>query len=210
MIDNTLPKNIFIQATILGLRAITPFSIFWVSFSIAEHPHTPFRRFLLVWGGIETLFWLCAYIPRKRALQAAAVHPAPLDQDQRKALFWKCWDKIPHPEYYLSRWFLGARIGDIRRQNVREFFAWALLNRAPETDDERHKRMQEHPEESRLEEEELDEYADGIQTLLGRRLEPGFGSAKSLRLSVDAVNMSHRPFFWYMVGMQPTRPTTSH
>ncbi|KAL6709900.1 hypothetical protein ACN47E_000685 [Coniothyrium glycines] len=201
MLDNTLPKNVGIQVAILGLRAITPFSIFWVSFSIAEHPHTPFRRFLLAWGLIETAFWLLVYIPRKRALQAAATHPAPLDRDDRKALFWKCWDKIPHPEYYISRWFLGARIGDVRRQNVREFFAWALLNRRTETEEERQKRRQDSPDETKAEEEELDEYADGVQTLLGRRLEPGWGSAKSLRLTIDEVKMSHRPFLWYMIVM---------
>jgi hypothetical protein len=201
MIDNTIPKYFFIQASILGLRAVTPFSIFWVSFSIAEPPHTAFRRFLLTWSAIETAFWLLVYLPRKRSLQASAQHPPLTDRDERKALFWKCWDHIPHPEYYISRWFLGARPGEVRQENVREFFAWAFLNRGSETEDERKKRIQEHPEESKADEEELDEYVDGIQTLLGRRLEPGLGRAKSLRVTIDQVNMSHRPFIWYIMIM---------
>jgi pimeloyl-ACP methyl ester carboxylesterase len=199
MIENTLPKYLFIRSAIIGFRLITPLSIFWVSFSIAEPPHTPFRRFLLAWSVIETSFWLLVYLPRKRSLQTAAQHPPLLSKEERKELFWKTWDKIPHPEYYVSRWFLGARPGDVRRENVREFFAWALLHRGTETDEERRKRRLEHPEEMQEEEDELNEYADGIETMLGRKLEPGWGSAKSLRLTIDEVKMSHRPFAWYMI-----------
>lgn len=201
MLENTIPKYIAIRAVILGFRLVTPFSIFWVSFSIAEPPHTAFRRFLLTWGLIETLFWLLVYLPRKRSLQTSAQHPPVPDAAERKALFWKCWDKIPHPEYYINRWYLGARPGEVRRENVREFFAWGLMYRGSETEQERTTRVQEHPDESKAQEEELDEYADGIQTLLGRRLEPGWGSAKSLRLTVDQVNMSHRPVLWYLIVM---------
>lgn len=201
MLDNTVPKYIAIRAVILGFRLVTPFSIFWLSFSIAEPPDTAFRRFLLTWSLIETLFWLLVYLPRKRSLQASAQHPPAPDAAERKALFWKCWDKIPHPEYYISRWFLGARPGEVRRENIREFFAWGLLYRGSETEQERVVRVQAHPDESKAQEEELDEYANGIQTLLGRRLEPGWGSAKSLRLTVDEVRMSHRPVLWYIIVM---------
>lgn len=199
MLDHTIPKYIFIRTTILGLRAITPFSIFYASFSIAEPPQTAFRRFLLAWSCIETAFWLCVYIPRKRALQAPARHPPPPDNESRKELFWKCWDKIPHPEYFVSRWFLGARPSEVRRDNVREFYEWALMNRGDEDDMVKTRRMQESPNECREEEEELDSYVDGMETLLGRKLEPGRGSAKSMRLTVDAVNMSHRPLIWYLI-----------
>ncbi|KAH7346054.1 hypothetical protein BKA66DRAFT_576673 [Pyrenochaeta sp. MPI-SDFR-AT-0127] len=201
MLENTIPKYIFIRSVIFAFRAITPFSIFWVSFSIAVPPHNAFRRFLLTWSIIETAFWLLVYQPRKRALQASAQHPPLLEKEERKALFWKCWDKIPHPEYYVSRWFLGARPGEVRRENVREFFAWALMNRGAESEEVRRKRLQDHPEDLKAEDEELDEYADGTQTLLGRTLEPGWGSAQSLRLTVGQVQMSHRPVLWYMIVM---------
>jgi pimeloyl-ACP methyl ester carboxylesterase len=201
MIDHTIPKYIFIRAATLALRAVTPISIFIASFSIAEAPRTPFRRFLLVWSGIETLFWVGVYIPRKRALQAAAHHPPALDKEDRKELFWKCWDKIPHPEYYISRWFLGAKPGEVRRDNVREFYEWALMNRGEETEEMKNKRIQERPEECREEEEELDSYVDGIETLLGRKLAPGRGNVQSMRLTVDAVKMSHRPVLWYVIVM---------
>ncbi|KAL5118652.1 hypothetical protein ACEQ8H_003503 [Pleosporales sp. CAS-2024a] len=201
MIDHTPAKYVFIRVATFALQAVTPLSIFIASFSIAEPPKTPFRRFLLVWALIEVLFWVGVYIPRKRALQAAAQHPPPLSKDERKELFWKCWDHIPHPEYFIRRWFLGAPPSEVRRDNVREFYEWALMNRSPETEQTRSRRRLEQPEELREEDEELDSYVDGIETLLGRKLEPGKGSAKSLRLTVDAVNMSHRPVLWYAIVM---------
>lgn len=114
-------------------------------------------------------------------------------------MFWKCWDKIPNPEYYVSKWFLGAKPWEVRRDNVRDFFRWALLNRG---DDKKGEGKVQVDEQVRREEEaELDEYVDGVQTLLGRRIEPGRGTAKSLRLTVDGVKMLHRPLLWYLVRL---------
>jgi pimeloyl-ACP methyl ester carboxylesterase len=84
------------------------------------------------------------------------------------------------------------------------------MNRGGETNEDKSKRMQEHPEECREEEEELDSFVDGIETLLGRKVEPGRGSAKSMRLTVDAVNMSHRPVIWYMIVMLVDTFTAAH
>ena len=200
MIGTSVPQYIFIRVCIFALRLVTPLSIFNVSFSLAEHPATAWRRFLLTWSIIEAAFWLLVYIPRKRALQASAQHPPLLDKTERKALFWKCWDKIPHPEYYVSRWFLGARPGEVRRDNVKEFFEWALMNRGTESEDELVRRAQEDPDAKIEEEEELKEYVDGVETMLGRPIPPGRGPAKSLRLTIDEVNMRHRPVIWYLVG----------
>ena len=201
MINNGIPQYLFIQACIFGLRAITPLCVFYVSFSIAEHPTSSWGRFLLAWSIIETLFYVAVFIPRKRALQTSAKHPPLLNKEERKELFWKCWDNIPNPEYYLSKWFLGARPRDVRRENVKEFFEWALLNRGTENEDELVRRAQEDPEAKIEEEEELNSYVDGTQTLLGRTIEPGRGSAKSLRLTIDEVNMLHRPAVWYLVWL---------
>jgi pimeloyl-ACP methyl ester carboxylesterase len=210
MLDHTIPKYLFIRGVIFALRAVTPICVFIVSFSIAEPPKTAFRRFLLTWALIETPFWVGVFIPRKRALQAPAQHPPPLNKEERKELFWKCWDKIPHPEYFLSRWFLGAPPGEIRRDNVREFYEWALMNRGTETVEDRIRRTQEHPEECVEEAEELDTYVDGIETLLGRKIEPGRGSAQCMRLTVDAVTMSHRPVLWYVIVMLVDSFTAAH
>jgi hypothetical protein len=201
MIGTGIPQYLFIQLCIFGLRAVTPLSVFYVSFSVAEHPTSAGGKFLLTWSIIETLFWVLVFIPRKRALQTSAKHPPLLNKEERKQLFWKCWDNIPNPEYYVSKWFLGARPGDVRRENVKEFFEWALLNRGTENEDELVRRAQEDPEAKIEEEEELNSYVDGTQTLLGRTIAPGRGSAKSLRLTIDEVNMLHRPVVWYLVRL---------
>ncbi|KAJ4299006.1 hypothetical protein N0V90_004250 [Kalmusia sp. IMI 367209] len=213
MIGTSIPAYLVIRTCILGFRAITPLSIFFCSISIAEPPSTGFTRFLLGWAGLETAFWLLVYLPRKRSLQASAPHPPPLDGDERKELFWKCWEWIPEPEGYVSRWFLGARSWEVRRENVREFFAWALLYKGDEVDknagtqdavpDEEVARKQE-------EERELEEYVDGVQTLLGRRIEPGRGPAKCLRLTVDEVKMLHRPVVWYLIVFMVDTFTAAH
>ncbi|PSN75522.1 hypothetical protein BS50DRAFT_478254 [Corynespora cassiicola Philippines] len=190
MIGTSIPEYIFIRISILALRLITPLSIFYCAYSIADPPSSGAGKALLTWCVIETAFWLLVYLPRKRSLQASAHHPPPLTCEERKSLFWKCWDHIPNPEYYVSKWFLGARPYEVRRDNVKDFFRWALLNRG---NDEL--KGQARGEE----EEELNEYVDGIQTMLGRTIEPGKGNAKGLRLTVDEVKMQHRPFLWYMI-----------
>lgn len=197
MIGTSLPEYVFIRTSILGLRAITPFSIFYCSISIADPPRSPFRKLLLAWAIVETAFFVLVYFPRKRALQAAANHPPPLSRDERKELFWRCWDKIPNPEYYLSKWFLGAKTQDIRRENVKDFYRWALLNQGARVGGLKDDEVEAFAEE----EEELEGYAEGIETLLGRKLEPGRGTAKCLRLTIDEVKISHRPFLWYMVRL---------
>jgi len=202
MIGTSIPEYIIIRVSILGLRAITPLSIFYCSLSIAEPPSSGFTKFLLVWSITEAAFWLLVFIPRKRALQASASHPPPLEEEDRKELFWKCWAKIPEPETYLSKWFLRARPWEVRRENVKDFFRWALLYKGDEIPAKVVPGQQEQEEElvrKQREQSELDEYVDGVQTLLGRTLEPGRGPAKCLRLTVDQVNMLHRPFLWYLV-----------
>lgn len=196
MIGTSLPEYLFVRASIFALRAITPLSIFFVSFSIAEPPSTTGRKLLLTWCGLETAFWLLVYLPRKRGLQKPAQHPPLLDREERKELYWKCWDKIPNPEYFLSKWCRDARSQDVKRENVKDFYRWAMLNKGDRREGEI---RSEEVETLEREEEELNEYADGVQTLLGRSLEPGRGKAKCLRLTVDEVRMLHRPLVWYMV-----------
>jgi hypothetical protein len=210
MLEHSVPAYLLIRFVILLLRLVLPFSIFFCSFSIAEHPQTPFARFLLVWAFLETAFWLLVFIPRKRSLQAEAPHPPPASYAERKELFWKIWGNIPEPEAYLSRWFLGARSAEIKRDNVKDFFRWALLYKGDEKAGNEPRSGTVEGEDDGIdvdvglsskaeEEKELDEYVDGMQTLLGRPIEPGRGPAKSLRLTVDEVKMLHRPVLWYLV-----------
>jgi hypothetical protein len=200
MIGTSLPQYVFIRTCTLGLRAITPLSVFYVAFSIAEPPSSWAGRALLSWCALEAAFWLLAYLPRKRALHAAAKHPPTVPREARQELFQKCAEHIPNPEHYLSKWFLGARSFEVRRDNVKDFMAWAMLNRG---DGEATQ-----GEESREQDEELDGYVDGIENILGRKIQPGRGTAKSLRLTIDKIGMLHRPFLWYCVSLGRGQPLT--
>ncbi|KAF2732516.1 hypothetical protein EJ04DRAFT_496879 [Polyplosphaeria fusca] len=191
MIGTSIAENVFIRTCILGLRAITPLSIFYVAFSIAEPPSSTPGKVLLSWCALETAFWLLVYLPCKRALHAPANHPPLVSRVDRHDIFQKCAEHIPNPEYYLSKWFLGARSFEVRRDNVKDFMAWAMLNKG-DGDEKK-------GEEAQAEEEELEGYVDGIEKVLGRSIEPGRGTATSLRLTVDKVGMLHRPFLWYLI-----------
>lgn len=74
---------------------------------------------------------------------------------------------------------------DIKRENVKEFLLWAFFNRGgPPGDDD----------------EELDEYVDATEKLLGKPIEEGRGTAECLRLTLDRVDMLHRSLVWYCVS----------
>lgn len=51
-----------------------------------------------------------------------------------------------------------------------------------------------------MDDEELNEYVDKFETLLGRKLDPGRGKAVPLRLTIDKVKMLHRSLLWYLVS----------
>ncbi|KAF6224859.1 hypothetical protein HO133_010053 [Letharia lupina] len=137
---------------------------------------------LEIWAIAETAFFALIYVPRTIVLQRAATHPELLPREQRRELFKLCLDTVEDPEKYLSGWMRGAPASEIKRENVKELFCWAFLNKkdhGPEDDDE------------------LEEYADETELCLGRRLEPGRGNAVSLRVTVDRFQSLHRSLLWY-------------
>jgi hypothetical protein len=143
-------------------------------------------RILHAWLSLEAIFYLVFYLPLREYLQRAAKHPLPLSQDERRELFWRCHNNIPNPIQYLRKWFRGASEAEIKRDNVKDFFRWAFLN----TGD---------PDPAY--DEELEEYAKGMEKLLGREIEPGRGNAKCFRLTLDKVEMLHRSLAWYLVSV---------
>jgi hypothetical protein len=74
---------------------------------------------------------------------------------------------------------LNAPLSEIKRDNVKDFFLWAFFNTG---------------EHDPVDGEELDEYVGE------RKIEPGRGSARCMRLTVDKVDMLHRSLTWYMVS----------
>ncbi|KAF2194162.1 hypothetical protein K469DRAFT_651358 [Zopfia rhizophila CBS 207.26] len=184
MIGISTPEYVFIRASIISIRAIAPLSILYCGFCIIHPPHSIFSKVVLAWAAIESAFYFLLYLPRKRFLQRPARHPELLSYEDRQELFQRACKTIPNPEYYLSKWFLGAPLEEIKRENVKDFFRWAFLNTG---------------DFDISDNEELEGYTDGVERLLGRKIEPGRGKAKCLRLTVDEVGMMHRPFVWYMI-----------
>ena len=194
MINNSIWSYAFIRTCIFFLHNIAPLSAFYCTVVLVLRP-SAFRIPLLVeiWALAETFFFLLVYWPRNHLLQRAAVHPELPPRETRRELFQLCSDSVEDPERYLCGWFRGASSADIKRDNVKgkrsithcfllsliklELLCWAFLNKDNHS-----------PED----EEELDEYADKTELMLGRKLEPGRGKAISLRVTVDRVQTSYR------------------
>ncbi|TPX15301.1 uncharacterized protein E0L32_004578 [Thyridium curvatum] len=189
MIGTSLPEYIFIRICIFLLR----YSILLAAVGLAVCYYLSPRPFAIygVWtfGAIlvaEIVFCLFLYTPYRTRLQREAKHPPPLTSAERKALFTKCLANIPDPEGYLRKWFLGADLRDIRKENVREFLLWAFFDRDNG-----------ESEQDGEEEEELGLYLKDIEAMLGRPLAEGRGSAKCLRLTIDQIETRYRSVLWF-------------
>jgi len=185
MIGTSFSEYIFIRVIIVILR-------FWplilatalVLALIVDHDAHGFTVFLETIAIVEFFFYVIIYIPRSRWLQAPATHPSLLSKAERQRFFEKTQATISDGEAFFSLWFSGAPMRDIRRENIKDFFAWSFLNAGAYG-----------PEDG----EELEGYTNATEELLGRKLEPGRGKAVPIRTTLDPVEMQHRPLLWYMI-----------
>ena len=191
MIGTSFREYLFIRLCIFFLHWLAPFSLIYCALALIIRP-TKYRLPLVleIWLGGEALFYLLVYLPRNAVLQRPANHPTALSRDERKDLFNWCHETIPDPEGYIRKWFLNAPLSEIKRDNAKEFFAWAFLNKSTWTADE---------------DEELHEYVNKLEVLRGRKFELGKGSVAPLRLTLDRVYMLHRSLAWYSVSVHCPR-----
>ena len=188
MIGTSKPEYWFIRLCIVGLHYIAPLCVAYCILLVYIYGFkaTKYRFPLLVETGalLETLFYFLVYLPYNKYLQREASHPPAPSREERKELFALCNDNIADCEGYLRKWFLGADINEIKRENLKDFLLWAFFNRGgPPGDDD----------------EELEEYVSATEKLLGRPIEEGRGNAQPLRLTLDKVDMLHRSLIWYFV-----------
>lgn len=187
MIGTSIPEYIWIRTCITVLHGITPLSLLSCAYVVLTKPYTSVLPLAIeAWLALETSFYIFIYIPRKRRLQQAASHPELVSREERQQLFHRCAANIPDPENYLSKWFMNSPISEIKRENLEEFLRWAFLSTQVI---------------NKADDEEIKEYVEATEKLLGRKLAPGRGSATSLRLTFDKVNMLHRSVFWYLVSI---------
>ncbi|TLS30122.1 hypothetical protein PpBr36_03275 [Pyricularia pennisetigena] len=156
----------------------------------------------------DSIFFLAVYHPfeaRASGFKPNYPHPSLAPAD-RSAIFHKCLDNVPDPAHYLRRWFHGADLTEIRRDNVRDFVAWAFFDR--DVNDAAQGRL------SAEEEAEMEGYLDEINRRLilaseerggdidgAAGLRPGRGAAKSMRPTIDKVPMCFRSIIWYIIVM---------
>lgn len=190
MIGTSLWDFVFIRSCILFLHFIAPMSaVYCLTVLLVRLSTYRVHWVLEFWVVAETLFFILIYLPRSYILQHAAAHPSTRSRENRRKLFQLCHESVVDPEHYLSKWFKGAPRSQIRRENVKEFFCWAFLDK---------------PNYGVHEHEELEEYVDKMEALLGRKLRPGKGNAFPLRLTMDKVKMLHRSLLWYLVSFRPS------
>ncbi|PFH55607.1 hypothetical protein XA68_17954 [Ophiocordyceps unilateralis] len=183
MAAKSLWHHVFIRTCIFLLHLLAPLSVVYSLVSSLFLLPFQLPRVLNLWLALEAVFYLLIYLPLKRHLQRAAKHPVPPCRKDRRKLFLRCNVTNPDPDRYLRKWFRDAPAAEIKRENVKDFFRWAFLNTGdpdPTFDDE------------------LDDYISELEKQLGRRLEPGRGNAKCLRLTLDKVEMLHRSLTWYL------------
>ncbi|KAI8629754.1 hypothetical protein F5Y19DRAFT_75490 [Xylariaceae sp. FL1651] len=191
MIGTSLPEYVFIRVCIFLLRYTTPICLACLLILIAVDGigvalSRTISKVLIGYSVLDVLFALFIYYPYMHQLEQEAKHPPLRLRAERRALFMRCLDNVPNITKYLQTWFLGADESDIRRENVRDFISWAFLDKWPGN-------------ETAAENEELDEYIAEIERRTGRQLKQGRGKAKSLRLTLDAVDVRYRSVVWYCI-----------
>ena len=187
MIGTSWWQYLLIRFCILVLQYLIPLGALTCTFLLLLNPFHQLPIFITVWAVSETLFLFFIFLPRYFLLQGQAHHPPPLPRDERQELFRLCLQSLSDPEEYLSKWFKGAPLSEIRRDNVKQFFCWSFLNK---------------DDYGLLDDQELEDYTDQLEMVLGKKLSSGKGNAVALRLTLDRVQILYRPLLWYLVSLQ--------
>jgi hypothetical protein len=190
------------------IRAVTPLSYFVLIYFWQYNTWTEIYN-----GGCSLFFlmftfWICLeaifypyhqFVHRKLQRLRNPVH-ACKSLHERKILLRRCLDAIAlasggtdaieiqkaHFDF-LSRWFHGAPVVDIRRENLEEWIAWSFFYRDAATF-------------SPADRAELTSLTDHAETLLRHRFPPGHSSSvRSIRLSLDPLRATQRPLVHYAV-----------
>lgn len=189
MLGTSAVEYAFIRISILILHSIVPVSVLYC-LVITANSGTRFRlqQEIELWLVAETLFWLCFFLPYRRHLQHAAIHPPIRSQEQRGELLGYVMAEMADPEQYIRGWFKGADFKDIGREDVKDWLAWAFFDGG---------------REKGKDEDEIEIYTLQIESMLLKKFNPGRGTATPLRLTMDPVDMLHRSLLWYSVSCLP-------
>ncbi|KAH9484586.1 hypothetical protein JR316_0004068 [Psilocybe cubensis] len=228
MINNSLFDYITIRGSIIALRLIAPLSIVYLpcgflnTFGLSWIYNAP----LTLYTSAEAVFYLLVYLPRRRKLQEPPIHRPPyLTQAQRQRIFEKCLEAdqvhrtlgYTHGRPYPTGWFLPAESIPTRKDAI-DWLLWALFStsRGTGTVDLEEEGVK----------QELNGYIERIEQAMGTRLdddhfdeneghedrtprvdeetgrsesERSKDTVRSMRITLDPVQMLHRPLLWYFI-----------
>ncbi|PVH90175.1 hypothetical protein DM02DRAFT_722590 [Periconia macrospinosa] len=168
----------------LGLLCLTYFSVALAIGGVPWVSH-PFSIAIETIGAIEILFYLFWYLPYVNYLRKQRPRfSSPLHREQRRDFLQKSLAACSDVELFVKGWMCGASLEDVRRENLKDWFLWALFDReGPPLDDD----------------EELEEYVRLVEEALGRNIGPGWGPADSVRLNFQHLDVSHRSLVYYCI-----------
>ncbi|KAL0940129.1 alpha beta hydrolase fold family [Colletotrichum truncatum] len=188
LVGKSVPELIFVRSIVIFFQYLGLLCTlyFWFIFAIAGVPGIahPFSILVEVVGGIDILFYFFVFLPLKSRLQRPGFDVQTLSQAERKQLFYKGLDHAPDVEQYIRKWHNNAQIGDIRRENVKDWLMWALFDK------------QGDPGEF---DAELEEYITDAEERAGVTIKKGFGDSAPIRLSFDPISIRHRSWIFYLM-----------
>ncbi len=187
LLHDTWPQYLLFRLIILILQLLGPACVGYTAYRVTLFwPEWPIHTLFQAWCAAESVFFIF-FIFFRRYLQRDAIHPPPRTKKQRKALFARIRREVHDPDKFFSGWFRGANIEDIRREDVRLFLSWAFWDGKADM--------------YGTDEKELDCYIGKVEQMLRTPFKPGKGTAKSLRLTLDPIEMECRTLLWYSLIM---------
>ncbi|KAM3416410.1 hypothetical protein BST61_g8007 [Cercospora zeina] len=198
MLTDTPTNRFIIRSVITFLQSYAPFCLGYVVWSLvaAQWPawSLGFDDYLhrtWMWGIClpEALFY-SFFLWYKRHIQKEAIHPPVKTRQERQDLFNKCQREIHDPISFLSGWFRGARVEDIGRQELRKFVDWSFWEGRAEV-----------ASEEDGDNAEIEEYMNKMEIMMPQPFQKGPGKARSLRLTLDPIEIEPRSLLWYSLIM---------
>ncbi|KAK5736775.1 hypothetical protein LTS12_026078 [Elasticomyces elasticus] len=181
--NHTLFQYLFIRFWILILHAIGPLCTAYTA-TLVPRAYVasawPALTPLNIWCVVETAFFVF-FLWYRTHLQREASHPPLRSREQRRTLFDNVKTEVHDIEKFLRGWFRGAKVEDIGRDGVKAWLDWAFWDGRVGVEDEA----------------EIDGMVREVETLLGKPFADGKGTSKSLRLTLDPVEMEWRSLLWY-------------
>ncbi|TDZ38033.1 hypothetical protein C8035_v007712 [Colletotrichum spinosum] len=188
LVGKSVPELIMVRTMVIFFQklGLLCFLYFWFIFALVGVPGIahPVSIIIEVIGAIEIIFYFAFFVPFRRRLQKPGIQPEQLSQAERRQFFHQGLDHAPDVEQYIRRWHCNAQIGDIRRENVKDWLMWALFDKDGDPG--------EH-------DAELEDFITDAEERAGVTIKKGFGDSKAMRLSFDPIDIRHRSLFFYLI-----------